>query len=170
MKLRTALLVCIIMLILGPAIFADHGKGTGIGGVLGSNFGIDGAGANLGISLKLPAIPIFWAAYLGIQNQNIAFGVTGDTYIIDQDLITEKNFNLDWYFGIGGYLNMGTIDGDFLSAAGVRFPVGLSWHINKEYEMFLALDPSVGLSISPDLKFPDLYFAAELGLRYWMNK
>jgi len=65
---------------------------------------------------------------------------------------------------------MGTINEKFLSAAGVRFPLGLSWHINKEYELFLALDPSVGLSISPDLKFPDLYFAAELGLRYWMKK
>jgi len=170
MKLRTTLFACIAVVMLSPALFADHGKGTGIGAVIGTNYGIAGAGANLGLSLKLPTMPIFWAAYLGIQNENVAFGVTGDTYLYDQDLVSEKDFNLDWYFGIGGYLNMGIINEKFLSAAGIRFPIGLSWHINKEYELFLALDPSVGLSISPDLKFPDLYFAAELGLRYWMKK
>ncbi|HGJ67604.1 MAG TPA: hypothetical protein PLB48_00635 [Treponema sp.] len=170
MKFRASLLVCVTLLILSPFAFADHSKGTGIGGVIGTNYGIAGAGANLGLSLKLPSMPIFWAAYLGIQNQNVAFGITGDKYLYDQDLVSEKDFNLDWYFGIGGYLNMGTINNQFLSAAGVRFPAGLSWHINKEYELFLALDPSVGISLSPELKFPDLFFAAELGLRYWMKK
>lgn len=169
MKFRKTLLIGIIWCMLSSVVFADHRNGTGIGGVLGTNYGIAGAGANLGLSLKTPSIPIFWAAFLGIQNKNVAFGITGDKYLYDQDLVSEKDFNLDWYFGIGAYLNMGSINDKFLSAAGVRFPIGLSWHINKEYEMFIALDPSVGISISPDLKFPDLFVAAELGLRYWMK-
>lgn len=170
MRLKISLFLCALLLITSPILFADHSEGTGIGGVLGTNYGIAGAGANLGLSLKLPNIPIFWAAYLGIQNENVAFGLTGDKNLYDQDLLTDNELNLDWYFGIGGYINMGVIDGKFLSAIGVRFPVGLSWHINKEYELFFALDPSIGLSLSPDLKFPDLFFAAELGLRYWMKK
>lgn len=170
MKSRAIVIFILATLFINTELFADHGKGTGIGGVIGTSYGLAGTGANLGLSLKLPNIPIFWATYLGIQNNNVAFGVTGDKYIYDQDLVSEKDFNLDWYLGIGGYLNMGSIQGEFLSAAGLRLPVGLSWHINKEYELFLALDPSLGLSISPNLKFPDFFFAAELGLRYWMKK
>jgi hypothetical protein len=163
-------LIGLLVLIIGMPLYADHPDGPAIGVVLGGNFAFSEIGSSVGASFKLPSIPIFWSASLAFSSDSFGFGVTGDKYLIDSNLISEQSFNLDWYLGAGGYLNMGSFGKNTILNIGARVPIGLSWHINKEFELFLSIDPSLGICLAPELRFPDFYCAAELGFRYWMKK
>ncbi|HOJ99027.1 MAG TPA: hypothetical protein PLW34_05665 [Termitinemataceae bacterium] len=150
---------------------ADHPENQlALGPVIGAQYEAKGVGSSLGLALKFPDIPLFWATYVGFTSDSFGFSLTGDKYIYDENLIAEKGFKLDWYFGLGGYLTIGSQRDVFIMATGARFPLGASWHINKEWELFLALTPTVGISLAPELKFPDWFIGAELGLRYWFPR
>jgi hypothetical protein len=143
---------------------ADHPENQlALGPVIGAQYGAKGAGSSLGLALKFPDIPLFWATYVGFTSDSFGFSLTGDKYIYDENLIAEKGFKLDWYFGLGGYLTVGSQRDVFIMATGARFPLGASWHINKEWELFLALTPTVGISLAPELKFPDWFIGASWG-------
>jgi hypothetical protein len=159
--------IIMVSSLLSVGAFADHPKGLGVGVVGGANFSSDGSGSDIGLSLKLPSMPIFWALQLSI-NDSIALGVSGDKYLIDKELLKEGDFRLDWYAGIGGYAGLGI--GDVTHASiGARVPIGLSWHITREFELWLGLAPSLGITLAPELNFPDFFFASELGLRIWLK-
>ncbi len=157
----------IIASVLGTAVYADHPSKLGIGGVIGGGYGGYGAGGDLGLSLKLTSMPIFWAFNVSLNSSGVGLRATGDYYFIDTDFITEKGFNLDWYFGAGGYVNI-AVGGGLGLAVGGRAPIGLSWHITNDIEFWLAAAPSLGLGIVP-LKFPDWSLPAEIGLRFWLK-
>jgi hypothetical protein len=203
--MKKLILVVLIGLLVSTAAFADH-EGFGIGPVFGFGW-FDG---NIGwgaLSLKIPNIPIFWAfsiPYVGRGGFN--FGVSGDFYFIDKNLVSntmtnedgDYNFKLDWYFGLGFFVNMffgnrywydpywdnnvlhpggwetrGSVD------FGLRVPIGLSWHIIKQIELFLGLVPGVGFWIGPswDNKLHEYYtdfnvypyIGGEIGVRFWFN-
>lgn len=166
--MKKILLLCAALACVSP-LFAEHPAGKiGIGGVVSSGFGDDGLGGTLGLSLKLPSMPVFWAARMEITPNVFGFGATGDVYIIDNPLIRDKNVTLDWFFGVGGYANIFFSKSSTLFSLGARVPVGLSWYIVPEWELFLDLAPSVGLTTEP--LFPALGLSGELGLRYWVKK
>lgn len=148
-------------------LFADHGSGFAVGPVISGGGGTGGAGGTFGATLKFPSLPVFWTAKLRFGSSGLGLGVTGDYYFIDRDLVQDGNFNLDWFIGIGGYLNMGFYD-DFLLSLGARLPIGLSWHIARPFELYLALVPSLGLEVTPNVDFPDFDIGAELGFRFWL--
>lgn len=164
-KLSIVLLLC-----LAASVYADHGKGAAVGGVLGSSLGGEGFGGNLGVNFKLAEMPLFFAAYIKLSSDSANFGVTADKYFIDETLLRDASFDLDWYLGGGAYMALGSSGKESLFSFGARLPVGLSWHINREFELFIALVPSAGLTLLPQLYFPDWFFAGELGLRYWLNE
>ncbi len=167
--MKRFILICLIGLTVGSAgLFADHGNGFAIGPVISGGGGTGGAGGTVGATFKFPSLPIFWSAKLRFSGDGLGFGVTGDYYFIDRDLVTEGNFNLDWYLGAGAYVNMGFYD-DFHLSLGARVPIGLSWHIADPFELYLGLIPSLGLEITPDVHFPDFDIGAELGFRFWFN-
>jgi hypothetical protein len=164
------MLVWLVLIIAVSAFaFADHPDKMGLGVVGGSNYGGGGfGGGDIGFALKLPSMPLFWQINLGINSNYMGVGLTGDYYFIDEDLLSEDSFNLDWYLGAGGYLNLGFGDNWTSFAVGARMPVGLSWHLAEPFELWFGLAPSLGLQIAPDLHFPDWHVGGEVGFRYWL--
>jgi hypothetical protein len=164
---KTTLVLCLAALALGTA-FADHPDTMGIGLVAGGNYGSSGAGSDIGLALKLPNMPIYWGLSARLSTWGIGIGATGDYYFIDDNLLKEGSFALDWFLGVGGYARLGFWLSGMAASVGARVPVGLSWHITPEFELWLGLAPSLGLSISP-LNFPDWSVPGELGIRMWLK-
>jgi hypothetical protein len=189
--MKKLVLVVFIGLLVSTAVFADH-EGFGIGVVGGG--GWSGYGLGWGaLSLKLPSVPIFWALsfpYAGNDGFNI--GIIGDYYIIDKSLVAKDmtnedgtyKFKLDWYFGVGGFIytyfsnnyvenlnyptdkrvTKGSVD------FGLRVPVGLSWHIIKQLELFLAVVPGFGVWAYPDWNREKDLHQREDGSTYWTGE
>jgi hypothetical protein len=165
-KLALSLLIGLAAL---GAAWADHPSGIwGIGVVGGGNLGNTGVGGDIGLSLKAPTMPIFWAVNLRMSANSLTLRASGDKYFSENNLISEQGFNLDWYLGLGGYLGLSLGNNSVDAALGARLPVGLSWHITKEFELWLALTPSLGLSLNP-FYFPAWSVPAEIGFRAWLR-
>ncbi|HCM27992.1 MAG: hypothetical protein A2Z99_05125 [Treponema sp. GWB1_62_6] len=167
--MKKLIMILLAATFVSVAAFADHPKGMGVGLVAGGNFGSGGAATDIGLSLKLPSMPIFWAARLSLNADYFGLGVTGDKYMIDKMLFKEGSFKLDWYAGLGGYANLGFGNSDANASLGARLPIGLSWHITREFELWLGIAPSLGLSLLPEFNFPDWFIPGELGLRIWLK-
>ncbi|GHU09018.1 hypothetical protein FACS1894151_05980 [Spirochaetia bacterium] len=152
--------VCVIGLALCVSgAFAQHSNGFGIGVQGGYSSGIGG-----GLTLHIPSIPIFWT----IDVNSSWLGVAGDYYLFDSSLV--KEVGLGWYLGVGGFVDLGFWDRDHvLIAAGARLPIGLSWQPIKLLEIYLQVVPSLGLQISPDVRFWNDWWGANLGLRFWLS-
>ena len=161
---KLALALCILAIASGFA-YADHPeKQIGIGVVGGGGV----MGGDIGLALKLPSMPIFWGVNLNLNSSGLGLRATGDYYFIDEGLFAEDSFKLDWFLGLGGYLSLGLWSDGLHAGLGARAPVGLSWHITKEFELWLDLAPSLGLGLSP-LNFPEWNVAGELGFRMWLR-
>ena len=186
--MKNFFLVLVLGLLFGSMAFADHeGLGIGIVGGGGGGFfrkdsdrerfpiekyGKKGYG-NLGLSLKIPGIPVFWAFYGIFHTHCPGVGLTADFHILDNNLVDKQtsnsdgsyNFKLDYYIGIGGFFHMmkrGFFD------IGVRMPIGLSWHIAKPAELFLDVAPCFGLSNWRKNRPFHMGGDVELGLRFWI--
>ena len=167
--MKKLILILLASTLVSVAAFADHPSSLGIGIVAGPHFSEGGAGTDVGLSLKLPSMPIFWAVRLGINSNYTSLGITGDHYFIDEALLRDGKLRLDWYAGLGGYASLGFGNDDANAAIGARVPIGLSWHITPEFELWLGIAPSLGLSILPEFNFPDWFIPGELGLRIWLK-
>jgi len=209
----------IIGLLVSTAAFADH-DGYGIGAVFGggynayygktgySYYGIDsyyyaysGSGLlNFGVSFKLAPVPVFWAVStnlrLGILGlSGVGITLTGDYYIFDRNLVSTDGsykFILDWYFGVGGAVNvnfnrslsLSIWDGGYYSGykwngigVGARVPLGLSWHIFKQLELAVEIAPVLGVYIGRNYytrtsTYGAFWWNLNTGLivRYWFGK
>jgi hypothetical protein len=162
---KRLLLVCLMVLLTG-IVFADHpADGVGIGLYFGGGSGTVGGGLfNPGLSLKFPSLPVFWGAN-AFFGSTTGLGVTADFYLFDRDLVKDGSFDLDWFLGIGGFGHFFFGNTTYL-ALGARLPIGLSWHMNRTFELFLDVIPAVGLRFTKDF----FYWAGggELGLRAWI--
>ncbi|MDR1444784.1 MAG: hypothetical protein LBI94_07890 [Treponema sp.] len=166
--MKKKLVVLCIVGFLAVPVFADHsGSQVGLGLYLGGGFGSAAGGVfNPGVSLKIPGMPLFWGVNIGIGGGVLGLDVSGDYYFIDQDLVKDGSFNLDWFLGLGGFGHF-AFGSNFAFALGVRLPVGLSWHINKTFELFADVVPGIGIGFTSPVGF---YWAGagELGLRVWL--
>jgi hypothetical protein len=178
------LVLCIFMLFSGMA-FADHPDTLGLGGLFGGGIAFDftQSGGNWGfgypgLSLKIPKVPIFWAFYANLGNYASGFGFTGDFYIFDKSLVAQDmtnedgtyKFKLDWYLGAGLFMDLLFWSSGAAFDVGARIPVGASWHIIKELELFLAVGPAFGIFVGKDIPLRFHFFSfGELGLRYWFK-
>jgi hypothetical protein len=167
MKKRLLLLGMIGLLTSAVSVFADHpGNKLGIGLFFGGGYGSVGGGVyNPSLTLKIPDVDVFWGVngYLGSYT---GLGVTGDYYFVDGDLLKSGSFNLDWFWGLGGFGHFYFGGKSSTIAAGARMPLGLSWHLIKEVELFLNIAPGIGF----DFTSPGVYWvgAGEFGLRFWL--
>ena len=171
--MKKLFLVLLIGFAVSTAAFADH-DGLGVG-IIGG-WGWPGHGY-AGLSLKVPKMPIFWGIYPTFAGTSFGVGVTGDFYFIDKNLVSSTmtnedgnyNFKLDWYLGLGAFLNMWFWDGGANAGLGARVPIGLSWHIIKQLELFLDFAPGIGISFNAGGVWGPYWAGAlELGLRFWM--
>jgi len=152
-----------------------HPDGLGIGILWGGNAGWGrnssfNAG-NVALSLKLPAVPVFWGINLGFGNHWFSIGVQGDVYILGSELLP----TLSWFLGLGGYVNFTTGTGNYNDWAhiglGARLPIGLTWQPVSIFELFLNLAPSLGIHIHTrgdgNVGLGG-GIGGELGLRVWL--
>jgi hypothetical protein len=162
---KRLLFACFIGLLGTAGAFADHPEGWGIGVFSGGGGGtVRGGLFHPGLSLKAPGAPVYFGVN-AIFGRETGFGLTGDYYILDRDLVSAGAFDLDWYLGVGGFGHF--YFGAFPHAGlGVRVPVGLSWRIHGPAELFFSIVPGLGLGVN---FYPPVYFvgSGELGLRFW---
>jgi len=166
-SMKRLLFVCMVLVVSIPG-FADHSAGMGIGAVVGSSYGASGVGGTLGVSLKLPSLPVYWAAGMQLDGDSFSVVATGDWYLIDTDLYSENGFNLDWFLGAGVYATMGLHKDETQFSLGARLPIGFSWHASQKVEVFFDVAPAVGFTTEP--RFPAWGISAELGFRMWMDR
>ncbi len=165
---KILLIVTVLFVIGGAAVFADHPGGLGIGVVGGGGYGPGGGGGIGGLSLKLPNIPIYWAA-------NARFGdpfgvsVTGDYYVIDDTLFSAGIFDLGWFCGVGGYLGLGIGSNYFDFSFGVRAPIGLSFQFADFFEIFINAYGAFGLAFGDRKNLIDFDIGGQGGLRVWLD-
>lgn len=164
--MRKLLLLFCFALVLSAGLFADHPDDkVGAGLFVGGGWGSAGGGLfHPGFSLKVPRLPFFWglnASFGGVTG----LGVSADYYLVDRDLVKDGSIDLDWFLGIGLFTSL--YFGDYFGGAlGVRLPVGLSWHINQVFELFLNVAPGIGIAFNSRPFYGA--FAAELGFRAWI--
>jgi hypothetical protein len=165
MRKKVLFIILVLFLAIGAGAFADHPDGLGIG--VDFTYGYNG-GVGPALSLKLPAVPVFWSVGVGINSVRFLITVAGDYYFIDKMLIPE--IDLGWYLGLGLYFNLTTWKGgDELGLGlGARLPIGLSWQPRQVdiLELFFDVAPSLGLGISP-FDFPKWDVDVDFGIRLW---
>jgi len=160
---KIPIILCILLAVSMPA-FADHPTDQMGLGLVGGG-GVAGNG-DLGLSLKLPGLPVFWGIHVNLNSSVISLGATGDFYIYDQNLVTQEGFNLDWFLGLGAYASLSLGSGMHVGV-GARVPVGLSFHFMEQFEFWIDAAPSLGIGINP-LQFPEWNVAGEAGIRIWL--
>jgi len=163
---KLLIVLALAVIIATGTVFADHPSGLGIG-IQGGTSSAWGGGAftnGAALSLKLPKIPIFWAARLDIWPDYFLLGVSGDSYIIDQSLV--KGIGLNWYLGLGLGVGIGLGDPLALGVSG-RLPIGLSWQPIPLLEIFLQAVPHLGVAVLPSFHFPYGGWGGDLGIRLW---
>jgi len=159
MKKKILLAFVLAAIIATGTAFADHPSGFGIGVQGGYGGGVGGA-----LTLKLPSTPIFWAVDFAAWGEYIWLGLAGDYYLIDQKIVPE--IGLNWYLGVGGYVNLG-LGNSFGLAVGARLPIGLSWQPIELLEIYLQVVPSIGLQVLPEIGLYPNFWGANLGIRLW---
>jgi len=160
--MKKLFLILILAIIITGTAFAQHPKGTGIGGMWSGSF-FNGVYNGAALSLKLPSVPIYWGVHAHGWDGGLYLAISGDKYFVDEILV--KDVGLGWYFGVGGYLGL-TFASPPSAHFGARMPIGLSWMPIKYFELFLGLTPSLGISIRP-FDFPTWGIPLEIGLRVW---
>ena len=175
--MKKILFVLVIGLLVCSAVFSDHeGLGIGVVGGGGGGLGYGSEYGNVGLSLKIPVLPIFWGVYGNFLRGHKGFGFTADYYFFDSYLIDRTlsgsdgsgyDLKLHWFLGGGLFFNLFTGGDKKYFDLGVRLPVGLSWHIINPLELFLAIAPGIGISNWKDNIF-FLGVKGEIGLRLWL--
>ena len=150
-----------------------HPGGLGIGVLWGMGFADGHSTSNIALSLKHPAMPIFWGISLQLRENWMGFGVTGDAYWWGGYLVDTI---FGWYLGLGLYGNFAAYTGSGPDEAwlglGGRLPMGLTFQPFDPLEIFLTLAPSLGVRIgtgggADDFAFDDSFFNFEFGIRLW---
>ena len=188
--MKKFVIVIALVTILGTGTaFADHPDNFGIGFKGGFDLpfmGYDGYAGGGALLLKFPSVPIFWGVDVHSRRHSLGFGLSGDYYIINDNIVDEW---FGWYLGLGGFLKFSTWDNRHHSRTNLglvfRVPIGLSfqWPIDSfTLELFLAAVPNVGLRFSFwDSKHNDYWknenygrvgvwgpgLGGEIGIRFW---
>jgi hypothetical protein len=183
-KLVAAVLLGLVLCTAGA--FADHPKGWGVGlvGQYGDYWKDGDALGGVALSLKAPALPVFWGINIRFPNHGFKLGVTGDYYFIDQYLVPKVGFG--WFLGVGGYLDFATYNYTFLGkdynqtafALGARVPIGLSLRPVDFFEVFIDFAPSLGVVFYSGNVYNDYWkdedkldldggWQGDIGLRFW---
>jgi len=189
MKKKIVTAIVLASILATGAAFADspvHPDGFGIG-ILGG-FGWSGTNVgNVALSLKVPALPVFWGINLGIWNHGFSVGVQGDYYFLGSMFGTSP---FGWFLGAGLYVNFATHNqervwqrnGDWYSrqwtrlGVGARLPVGITFQPWQFFEIFGNVVPSAGVHFFSNRRDWDTDYSGarlgigvggEIGLRVW---
>ncbi|MCL2479466.1 MAG: hypothetical protein FWF22_08185, partial [Treponema sp.] len=129
---KLLLVIALAVVFSATAVFADHPSGWGIGvmGRGGWGYGDYGMGGGASLSLKAPSLPIYWGIDFNAGSHYMGLGVSGDYYLIDNNLV---NKTVGWYLGLGGFAGLSFWNnyekyGNYTGLTfGGRLPIGLSF-------------------------------------------
>ncbi|GHV25314.1 hypothetical protein AGMMS4952_02770 [Spirochaetia bacterium] len=176
---KNGLMSVFILIFAASSLFAQHHQtdtwGIGIHGRNNFSWYKFESSGGPGISFKAPKIPIFWDLSLGLKNNWLNIGVSGDYYFLDKTFVEE--INLGWFLGIGAYFwftNSSTSEDTWSRfSGGIRIPIGISWIFREKLEVFGAWIPHFGVGFwngsdsHSGIYFPDGSLTFEVGVRYW---
>jgi len=161
---KIVLVVALVAFLGAGTAFAEKPTGLGIGVVAGYGGLGSSAGTPLGISLKIPSVPLYWGLYFNLPMNltkgysAFGLGITGDYMILQGDLVS--SMNLGYYLGAGVFFDIyfqsykethlgSDVTGDRMDmAVGLRVPIGLTWMLAPAIELFL----DVGLGFGAQMQ------------------
>jgi hypothetical protein len=130
---------------------------TGIGVAAGLPIG-DLPGSDVLLSLKVDQIPFLMGIGFTIGSEKFSFGLTGDYWVLNENLFSFVNY----YLGPGFYIGYQNV-----LALGGRFPVGLNIFPIPNLELFVELAPTLAIQFSDPIKFPAFGLQSAFGFRFW---
>jgi hypothetical protein len=165
MNKKLAVLLSVFLVAGTSSIFA-----FGIGLQANSN-AEDVYAPGLALTFKLDTIPLVFAANWNIGDTVQTYGLTGDYWAINKPITDIGNSSLNWFLGLGFFLNMTFIeDEDMQSAIGLRLPLGLNMFvIDGLLEPYIMIAPSFGVRFVPSLGAENLFWPMSAGFRIWFK-
>jgi len=154
--MKTKLVFVALVLIFAVAVPMTFA--TGVGAAFGLPFGGGLPGSNVMLSLRIDSIPFLMGLGFNLNETNPAFGLTGDWWVLNENLFSFVNYYLGPGFYIG-YSNALLLGG--------RFPVGLNVFPLEPLELFVEVAPTVAVIIGDSITFPEWGFQSAFGLRFW---
>ena len=112
-------------------------------------------------------IAVNW--FLDLKNDDSAniVGLTWDLLPLRLKIVEALRFNL----GVGFYANLVFAeDPKFNITGGIRFPVGLSFLLGNNFEIYTHVAPSLGIDFLPKLTFERPFFPIALGAKVWLGR
>lgn len=157
MKKSIVILVLLATLGLGQAV------ALGIGAAAGLPLGDGLPGANVILSIKptdSKEMPLIGIGASGGSPTNAL--LTLDWWFINEPLAGSLNV----YAGVGAY---GVIVGDQGFAAGGRIPIGLNIFPLRWIEIFVEIDPSLGINFINNKSAVGFGMQSSFGIRFWFK-
>ncbi|MCL2230705.1 MAG: hypothetical protein FWC01_06380 [Treponema sp.] len=151
-----------LVLVLGLALmagtaFADFG--------IGVHGGYGGLGSGGGLNLAFSNVFIYIDAF-GLGNNHMSIsGAVDFVSLLNSPIVA----TLNWYIRLGIGVGLWGWDNNMGLAAAVRLPIGLSWKPIKLLEIFLQINPQIGLQIIPDVNLWGNFWGGNLGIRLWIG-
>ena len=153
---KIVLVLALVTIIGAGTAFADFG--------IGLHGGYGGLGGGAGLNLAFSNLYIYVDAFgLGGSGMNIS-GAVDFIQFFDGNIAA----GLGWYVRLGIAAGLWGFDEELGLAAAVRVPVGLSWKPISSIELFLQIQPQVGLQILPDIGLWANFWGGNLGFRFWL--
>jgi len=174
MKKRLVIAVALATVMAAGTAFASpvHPGGLGVGvlwgGVSPFGGGYSGFNNNAALSLKVPAVDIFWGAGVSIYDGYFGLGIQGDRYFLGTPLLP----TLSWFLGLGAYANF-SFGESAAVGLGVRLPIGLTWQPIPLIEVFgnAVATFGVGFNTRGEGNFGFRGgIGPEIGIRLWLGR
>ncbi len=163
MKTKVLGLVAALAVLGTSSVFA-FGIGLQVNGNAGEVFAPGAA-----ITFKVDSIPLVFAVNWNAGEDTTTVGLTADYWGINKRLVSIGRTPLNWFFGVGFFVNTIFAD-EFALTGGIRFPLGLNMFVLDGFlEPFVQIAPSMGLQFIPSLGIDRLFFPISAGFRLWFK-
>jgi len=147
----------VVFMLLIALVGVASASATGIGISAGLPIG-DLPGSDVLLSLKVDQIPFLMGVGFAIGNEKFSFGMTGDWWVLNENLFSFVSY----YLGPGFYVGYQ----DALALGG-RFPVGLNVYPIPNLELFVEIAPTLAVQLGDPIVFPVFGLQSAFGFRFW---
>jgi hypothetical protein len=161
---KKILAIAIILCIITAAQVHSFGLGAQI------NFSVDSEGeSSSGFSLVISPSDITHIAFNWyIDGETNIIGLTFDACPLRLRIADFASWTMFFTLGIGFYANL-VLAETFDITPGLRIPIGLSFFLGNNFEIYTHVAPSYGVSLLPELSLSNPFFPIALGARLWFQ-
>ncbi|MDR1787762.1 MAG: DUF3996 domain-containing protein [Treponema sp.] len=104
----------------------------------------------IGLSLKVPQLPLYWGLYFSFQPSWVRTWVKSDYYLVDTSFWDNGFARIGFFLGGGAYFGWGQSTAESASSLniGLRVPIGINAFLfDERVEAFFDMAPSIGLGL-----------------------